>query len=817
MSTRHFRGLLLAALVILLPALSLATQTAPTFGPKKYVRTTGQQQTFTESFARCADGGCQLVVVNGNADGTNRASSASIYLNGVQIVGPGDFNPSVDRVVRPVSLADNDQLTVVLASKPGSFLTISVECTSFASIDVASSGVSSSIWDNGTVSLSVPLENSGNVVASNVSITNMQAPPGSYVGPTPFAYSAGDIEPDESQPLFAEFTAVNGNAPFPLTVSGTYNFGTSLCAFQAQTTVNPPPASNAGLPKLTTTTPTFTAAGVQWPRPQFHPPTDEPNAESQYFPPIGQPRNLFPTPPALSSLNAVLAFNPNDQNPPPAGSPNDVVFLRNQNGGGYGALPPDPSAAGATPGGFVMISANTAVSYSKDFGKTFTTVPLTQGSGFSDPGNPSRTDFFPENDGGLCCDQVVHYIPGRNLMVWLLQYWSPSVVVGGKTQKGQNRLRIGFATPEAAGADFLHAWSWFDVTPTTLGDTTVTDWFDYPDLAFSNDWLYISVDHGFWNASLNSKGNPIGQQVYSAKRWMVRASLNDMASSAGSVNLVYYEAVQNGVVKAHFAQSAPDTMYYAGLHDSSKLAVFADPDSNPNIPGPKDIAVSSYCKATSTVTCDYSAPAPDKLDWNVAPHGVIGATYVAPGFLCPPEGCAVPTHFVYFAFDGGRDTGNGRAFPYVRIEKIDADALKLISELDIWNPNFAFATAALNWRPNSGRDEVAISLATGGGGNYADNAVGFLGDFVVYSTTSSNATQSDGSGNVRYGDYFDVRNAVGPVTQAGQGVGYATLGYSITQAVSGSTCAVGGCNVGLQYVLFGRNADLFPTPSPPIH
>jgi len=112
-------------------------------------------------------------------------------------------------------------------------------------------------------------------------------------------------------------------------------------------------------------------------------------------------------------------------------------------------------------------------------------------------------------------------------------------------------------------------------------------------------------------------------------------------------------------------------------------------------------------------------------------------------------------------------------------------------------------------------DEVAISLATGGGGSYADNAVGFLGDFVAYVTTSSNATQSDNASNVRYGDYFSVRNATGPVTPFGQGVGFATLGYAVTQVTSGKTCAIGGCNIALQYVMFGRNEDLFPSPPDP--
>jgi hypothetical protein len=815
--------LLLLAMLVAAPFSQSTAATAPTFGPSVYTRTAGPSQTFTEVFPRCAGSPCQLVVLNGDVNGRNRSGSAEIYLNGKQIVGPTNLNQRVAKVIVPVALEDNDEIKVVLNSVPGSQLTISVDCAAFVALRIENSpGVASSIWSDGTVSLSIPLANDGNVTADNVFITNMSAGAGSYAGPTPFAYAAGTLQPDKLQQIYAQFSNLNGAAAFPLTVSGTYQFGASVCSFQTQASVNPPPAGNGGTPKVTTTVQSFTDSTAVYPPAPPPPEADaQTNAENVYLPPLGQPRYLFPAPPVSSSLDRTRAFIPDDQAPAPGGS-SAVSFVRNQKGGNYSSYPPDPSAAGADPSGFVLISANNssgandgAVSYSKDFGQTFTTVNLTKGSGFTDPSKPSRTDFFPESDGGLCCDQVVHYVPGRNLMIWLLQYWSPAINVGGLAQKGQNRLRIAYATPQAAAADFLHAWRWFDVSPASLGDATVTDWMDYPDLAYSNGFLYISVDHGIWNAGKDAAGNVIGQQVSSDRRWMVRASLDDMANASATIDLISYEPIKGGLVKAHFAQSAPDTMYYAAQPNTSTLSVFADPDSSSDVPTPKDIPVTSTCQNVATNPCDYSVIAPDNLDWNVAPHGVLGGTFVAPSFLCPPSGCVGPTRFLYFAYDGGRDNSAGRPFPYVRVEKIDADALNLVSELDIWNPGFAFATPALVWRAGSGKDEVAISLATGGGASYADNAVGFLGDFLAYVTTSSNATQSDGASNVRYGDYFSVRNATGPVTPYGQGLGFSTLGYAVTGVTVGKTCALGGCNIALQYVMFGRNEDLFPSPPDP--
>jgi hypothetical protein len=37
----------------------------------------------------------------------------------------------------------------------------------------------------------------------------------------------------------------------------------------------------------------------------------------------------------------------------------------------------------------------------------------------------------------------------------------------------------------------------------------------------------------------------------------------------------------------------------------------------------------------------------------------------------------------------------------------------------------------------------------------------------------------------------------------------------VTQASAGKPCATGGCNIALQYILFGRNEDLYPPPIDP--
>ena len=89
---------LLSSVTLTSTVRALQAPAAPTtvaFGPKQYIRVAGPPETFTETFQHSGTSPCQIVVVNGNADGTQRISSASISLNGQQIVGPDRPGPAV--------------------------------------------------------------------------------------------------------------------------------------------------------------------------------------------------------------------------------------------------------------------------------------------------------------------------------------------------------------------------------------------------------------------------------------------------------------------------------------------------------------------------------------------------------------------------------------------------------------------------------------------------------------------------------------------------------------------------------------------------
>jgi len=99
------------------------------FGPKEYARTTGALNEFSERFDNCEpQSQYQLVVENGYPDGTRRLSSASVLLNGTEVLRPNELNQQIGRLERPIPVSPSNALSVRLASGPDGVLTAWIEC-----------------------------------------------------------------------------------------------------------------------------------------------------------------------------------------------------------------------------------------------------------------------------------------------------------------------------------------------------------------------------------------------------------------------------------------------------------------------------------------------------------------------------------------------------------------------------------------------------------------------------------------------------------------------------------------------------------------
>lgn len=123
---KRFRTILIVGLVVFIVLPCWAGQYT-IFASKQFVRGAGEPVTDTMSFTSPVIGsGFTLSVQNGDGQGNNRVSSATIGLNGTPIFGPSDFNRQIGSLQQLVSLASSDALTVNLASAPGSTLTVTI-------------------------------------------------------------------------------------------------------------------------------------------------------------------------------------------------------------------------------------------------------------------------------------------------------------------------------------------------------------------------------------------------------------------------------------------------------------------------------------------------------------------------------------------------------------------------------------------------------------------------------------------------------------------------------------------------------------------
>lgn len=654
--------------------------------------------------------------------------------------------------------------------------------------------VAISVWDDdsGNVGVQMLLKNIGRSSAMDLKVTEMKVVHGNYVGPAMLPASLGDVDPDKDAMFDSIIKVPVDGKKSQLILKGTYKRnngrGEKLQNFAATTMIEPsatPPSPISSIPGIVM---------VQDPNnvdyPPAPPPVDErPNAEEPIMIPIGPPRLLPPPINPNSSMGSEVSTVP--------GAAIQIPVNTTMRSAG---VPPDPSAAAASPDGVVLATYNTGISYSVDGGNTFTDVNL-----FSppDPSNPARTTFFPQSDNGLCCDQVVVYLINQNLFVWLLQY-NPIITCasgcGGPNPTNvitqPDRLRIAWATPAAIIADFSNAWVYGDLTGTNVPNVSsglginANEWLDYPDLAWSDTYLYVGIDHGF----------TVPGKVYGGRRIVARLSLANMADpTATVVNYSYAELTgSNGLNKTHFVQGASDRMLVGSLDNSSTLRVFTWKDSDSSIPS-ATLGITSIQQGSN-----YTSVAPDGTDWLAVsfPGNITGATY----HEIPGE---PPTQQYLFAFDAGVN-GGGRPRSYVRIETLSpsGDSYMVASEYDIWNPDYAYAMAALG----SDGIDIGISLAVGGGTiGYPQMAVGFKNDFVVYQVTNSDATQtfplSGGGSGSRFGDYLSAR-PIAMLAADGSSL-FSSEVYDVTLpsgSPGGSTCLTVGCTANMRFVQFGRPA-----------
>jgi hypothetical protein len=425
-----------------------------------------------------------------------------------------------------------------------------------------------------------------------------------------------------------------------------------------------------------------------------------------------------------------------------------VSFTRNtsfKSNVSFSGVPPDMSGADGKE--TVLATGNTFGAVSTDNGSTFTSVNPTN----IWPSGPSKDSSGAFLDKGLCCDQVIQYVPKVDRWIWLMQFCG----AGSSCLQGRNKIRIAAMSTSSVRSGFP-SWTYWDLTSATFGlDGTSNPNMDYPNLAVGDNFLYMSVDR----VGPTGAGKAGGLLV-------ARIPLAEIAASA-TIHIDFTTPSDSGTAYGgHVTQDVGDTEYWAGHVSNSQLRVFSMKEGE-GVYRWRDVDVSSWCNGDRSSTTPGGSN--DWLAFGFPGNAVIGS--------------ALRGSEIWFAWTAGHKLSNGNSCGFdqshVEIVVIDAGNYSKKAQMQVWNKTIAFAYADL---ASNTAGEIGMSLGYAGASTEMNHAVGFWGDFVVYSTTAS--TSSDN----RFGDYVTIR-------RSSDGRRFSAEGYGKTGTPAGFDP---------RYVLFGR-------------
>jgi hypothetical protein len=321
------------------------------------------------------------------------------------------------------------------------------------------------------------------------------------------------------------------------------------------------------------------------------------------------------------------------------------------------------------------------------------------------------TSIFPAAFlGGMCCDQVVIYVPKLEKFVWYMQY-----LVDGS---GKGGFRLATATPADIQSNMQTAWSYWDFASDYfgVGSTLV----DYPDLSYTDANLVGTTN-------LQGKG-----------RVVFRIGLSAL-SSGGTISADYTspaDSPESMFHYSHLAQEGGNTAFWAGHVDTATIRVFSLADGGGSYSS-HDVAVAKWPETT------YSSVGLDGTDWLDSPwadNEISGAAR---------EGSKL---WLAWTATAGQATPNGFNFPnaHVRVVAIDVTTWTTVSEMQVWNPDYAFGYPFLD---TDTKGELGIIVGWGGKHDNANTAEGIIGDYVVWFHNGSDKTPD------RFGDYITIRRS----------------------------------------------------------
>jgi hypothetical protein len=323
----------------------------------------------------------------------------------------------------------------------------------------------------------------------------------------------------------------------------------------------------------------------------------------------------------------------------------------------------------------------------------------------------------------FCCDQTVYYDAAHELIIWLLQY-----------RKGttDNTLRVAV---KRGGTLTDDDWRWWDLRPTMVDETWTREWFDYNHIAATDGHLFIGSN------VLGLGGKNVFRSV------VLRIAFDSLLAALESgAPLVFDHLAVLDASTLRCATGCKDVMHIAGHVGNDMLRLYSWPDTTAD-PTSDDISVQMWNDSA------YVAPDPDGSRWLMRCTDRITTGWLADGVLG-------------WMWTSG-SLGTQRPFPFVRVVTVAPDTAAVISESDIWSPDFAYAYPSAC--PN-GDGVVGVTLFRGGRTKHLGHIVGALdpasGDWVL--TTPVEGTH--GPHDHKWGDYLTCQSA---------GEGWIACGYTL--------------------------------------
>jgi hypothetical protein len=657
--------------------------------------------------------------------------------------------------------------------------------------------IGSALEPDGRLVLAVRLTNEGTTAMRDVVVQTIEVKPLTRSASTKLPLGLGDIAPDASVVLRASFDAANAKVrEYRLSVTGQYRQQSGLTvpfrAAQLFRPVGPPAAQRARRTFVKPQTvdggkfapipakpDTFQTAGEEVERP----PLPEGTGLKGARPPVFATGLGAPAAAGVAAAPRVLRVGLPQSNDP-------VLFRTNTLIGGPSSFLRPPEPTGATSFAMqspplaqdvVFAAGNINAAFSIDGGGSFTTIDPTTIFDFTDgSGNPI-------DGGGLCCDQVVQYVPTINRYVWLM-LTRPRRVANRGIPVGPNRMRIAVASPQDIVESGATRWRFFDLTPATF---TWDDsrWFDYPDLSYGNGNLYVSA----------SVIDPNAPDMRTARGLAVaRITLADVRDASPMPVEFMPPEFSDVAAQGRLVQHAGDTAFWAGHVTDRRVRVFSWPESAATA-SQHDVDIYPWSGG------DYTSLDPEGRNWlPLRQHGTIRAGTRRAGTGAPGD----RPQEVWLAWMAGRDASFPQ--PYIEVLRIDAETFTYISELPVWNPAYVFAYPSLTVNADH---EVGMAAAWGGvGANYGNTAVGILGDFVLWITGMSDTSAqllvprgTDRELEPMFGDYLTVR------THWPDAYLYSGYTYRVMRdADNPGQCepSVAGCRFEVIFTLFGRRSRI---------